>query len=98
MFKTTIARLRLHRPKAETSDSTYSQVDAKTTPSLVEQDYIANYPDERHPEGLTWRQTYWRQGPVLGISARTDGTAEGRLAFTDGLEVTSPHRQQRFAE
>lgn len=69
MFQATVARLRLRQYRAEVPDSLYSELDKKIAPSLVDANCIAEFRDKQYPKGLTWRQTYWRRGPLLGISA-----------------------------
>lgn len=69
ILKAIIARLRLQRYKAETSESAYSEVDAKTASSLVDGEGLPEFSEIPQPSGLTWHETFWRQGPILGIFA-----------------------------
>lgn len=69
ILKALVARLRLRRYKAETLESTYSEVDIKTTSSLVDGEGLPECPETLQPSGLTWNEKLWRQGPILGISA-----------------------------
>lgn len=69
IFKKVLTHLWVRQYKPEASESPYSEVDVNMESSSLDPKGFSIASETPHPSGLTWHPKFWRQGPILGISA-----------------------------